>query len=61
MCTRKELGDIIRAKDSSVMFIAETWRYEARLDRVQRNIDFEHRWVVPSNDRGGGLVLSRNH
>lgn len=50
MCTRKELGDIIWAKDPFVMFIAETWRYEARLDRVQRNIDFEHRWVDSSND-----------
>ena len=28
------------------MFIAETWADEAGLDIVQRNIDFEHKWVV---------------
>ena len=39
------------------MFIAETWTDEARLDRVQQEIEFENKWVVSSNNRGGGLVL----
>lgn len=39
------------------MFIAETWANEARLDRVQQEIEFENKWVVTSNSRGGGLVL----
>ena len=39
------------------MFIAETWANEARLDQVQQEIEFENKWVVSSNSRGGGLVL----
>lgn len=39
------------------MFIAETWTDEAMLDLVQHNIDFDHKWVVPRERRGGGLVL----
>ena len=33
-CTERELGEIIWAKDPSVMFIAKTWADEARLDRT---------------------------
>ena len=55
--TRKELVDIIRAKDPSVIFLAETLTDEARLETVQQNIEFDHRWVVPREGRGGGLVL----
>ena len=42
----KELVEIIRAKDLFVVFLAETLTDEARLDTVQRNIEFNHRWVV---------------
>ena len=42
----KELVEIIRAKDLFVVFLAETLIDEARLDTVQRNIEFNHRWVV---------------
>ena len=44
--TGKELVEIIWAKDPSVVFIAETRTNEARLDRVQWDIDFENRWVM---------------
>ena len=54
---RKELVEIIGAKDPSIMFIAETWANEARLDQVQQEIEFENKWLVMSNSRGGGLVL----
>ena len=54
---RKELGEIIRAKDPSVVFIAETQAEEARLDTIQQNLDFENKWVVPKVGHGGGLVL----
>ena len=30
---------------------------EARLEIVQHNIEFDHKWVVPREGRGGGLVL----
>ena len=53
----KELGDIIQAKDPNVVFIAETWAGEARLNSVLRSIDFDHNCVVPREGRGGGLVL----
>ena len=39
------------------MFIAETWADEAGLDIVQRNIDFEHKWVVMKEGCGGGIAL----
>ena len=55
--TRKELVEIIRAKDPFVVFLAETLTDEARLNTVQRNIEFNHRWVVQREGRGGGLVL----
>ena len=55
--TGRELGDIIRAKDPSVLFLAETLRDDARLEFVQRSIGFDHRWVVPRVGRSSGLVL----
>ena len=55
--TRKELVEIIRAKDPFVVFLAETLTDEARLNTVQRNIEFDHWWVVQREGRGGGLVL----
>ena len=39
------------------MFIAETWADEARLDMVPRDLDFEHKWVVPKEGCGGGVAL----
>lgn len=39
------------------MFIAETWADEVGPDIVQRNIDFEHKWVVMKEGRGGGIAL----
>ena len=53
----RELGDYTRAKDPAVVFLAETWTDDARLDQVLRNFDFRNKWSVPSGYRGGGLVL----
>lgn len=39
------------------MFIAKTWAEEARLDIVQRNIDFEHKWLVLKEGHGGGIAV----
>ena len=55
--TVRELGDYIRAKDPSVMFLVETWTNNDRLHQVLRNFDFVNKWVVHSSNRGGGLVL----
>ena len=55
--TVRELGDYIQAKDPSVVFLAETWTDNDRLDQVLRNFDFVNKWSIPSGNRGGGLVL----
>ena len=55
--TVRELGDYIQAKDPTVMFFAETWADDARLDQVLRNFDFRIKWSIESENRGGGLVL----
>ena len=49
--TEKELVSILRPKDPSVVFIAETWANEARLDIIKRNIDFEYKYLVPKEGR----------
>ena len=54
---RRSLEISSGAKDPSVVFLAETWADEARLDQVLHNINFGHKWEVPSGRRGGGLVL----
>ena len=53
----KELGEISRAKDPSVMFIAETWADEERLKSIKHRLQFDHMFMVPRIHRGGGLVL----
>ena len=45
--TEKELGDLNRAQDPSVLFIAETWTDEARLQKIKRNLQFDHMFLVP--------------
>ena len=55
--TESELGDYIRAKDPSVMFIAETWLDEARLKLVKRRLNFDHMFIVPRVNRGVGTCV----
>ena len=43
----RELIEIVWAKDPSIVFLVETLTDDARLEFIQRSIDFEHRWVVP--------------
>lgn len=33
------------------------WADNARLESVQRYIDFEHKWLVPKEGRGRGIAL----
>ena len=56
-CTVRKLGDLIQAKDTPVVFVAETWTDEARLDHILRDIDFDNKWVVLREGRRGGLAL----
>ena len=55
--TKKEFGDLTRAQDPSVLFLAETWTDEERLKKIKRNLQFDHMFFVPRLTRGGGLVL----
>ena len=55
--TVTELEVVIRAKDPSVLFLAETWADEARLKEIKRKIEFDNLFIVERNNRGGGLAL----
>lgn len=56
-CSKNELAEIVQAKDISIVFIAEVWADEARLNNVKRKIQFENMFVVPKTSKGGRLVL----
>lgn len=56
-CIGYELADMVRVKDLSVMFLAETWANEARLKDVKRKIQFENMFESPRTTREGELVL----
>ena len=56
-CIEDQLAEIVRAKDPSVLFIAETWVDEARLTRFQNRIKWKNKFIVPRKDKAGGLVL----
>ena len=53
----KELGVLVWTKDPSILFIVETWTDEVKLKYIKRNLEFDHVFVVPRNNRGGGLAL----
>ena len=55
--TEDQLADLVWPKDPSVVFIAETWTDKARLERVQRKIQFKNMFESPSRDKEGGLAL----
>ena len=56
-CTVRELRDLIRVKDLSVMFLAETWADKARLKELKRNLGFDKLHFVERLNRGGGLAI----
>ena len=59
LVTEKELGDLIWAKNLSVVFIVEIRTDEARLKEIKRKLKFDHMFLVPRIHRGGGLVFFR--
>ena len=56
-CTVRELGDLIRAKDPFIVFLAKTWADEARLKELKRNLGFDNLHFVERISREGGLAL----
>ena len=53
-CTKNELVDLGRAKDPSIVFLAETWVDKVRLKNVLRD---ENLFIDPQLNMRGGLVL----
>ena len=53
----KELEVVVRAKDPSAVFLAETWADEARLKEIKWYLDFENLLFVERNNIRGGLAL----
>ena len=52
-----QLAKMVRVKDPSVMFIAETWTDEDRLKNIQKRLEFKNKFLVPRKNKAGGLVL----
>ena len=55
--TVQELGDLVRAQDPSVMFLAKTWLDEFRLVGLRDSFRFGHHHGVSRSTHGGGLVM----
>ena len=53
----QELGDMIRAQDSSVVFLAETWLDKARLEAIKVRYKFGGMIEVSWDNRGGGVAI----
>lgn len=50
-----EFRDLIQVKDPSLVILAETLADEDKLDIVLWNIDFNHKWMVAKEGKGGRL------
>ncbi|KAL0004665.1 hypothetical protein SO802_012226 [Lithocarpus litseifolius] len=55
--TVQELGELVRAQDPSVVFLAETWLEDARLGPIRDSLLFVHYHGVSRITRGGGLAI----
>ena len=55
--TEQELGDMIRAQDPSVVFLAETWLDKARLEEVRVRLNLGGMIEVCRETRGEGIVI----
>ena len=57
LSTEQELGDLIRAKDPTVVFLAETWLDKARLEDIKVRLNFGGMIEVCRDTRGGGIAI----
>ena len=55
--TIQELGDLVRAQDLAVVFLAETWLDETRLTNLLDKMGFGDTFGVSRVTRGRGLAL----
>ena len=55
--TVQELGDLVRAQDPAVVFLAETWLLNARLGGIKETLQMGDFFGVSKVSLGGGLAL----
>jgi exonuclease III len=55
--TVQELARLVRAQDPTVVFLIETWQDDSPLERLRCHLQFDHKFVVKSRNKGGGLCL----
>ena len=59
--TIQELGELVRAQDPLIVFLAKTWLEEARLGTIRDSLQFDHYHGVSRITRGGGLAIFRKN
>lgn len=57
----QELGDLVRAQDSTTLFIVETWLDETRLSEILKQKDWGQFHIVSKVTLGVGLALIWKH
>ena len=57
LSTEQELGDLIRVKDCSVVFLAETWLDKAKLEDIKVRLNFGGMIEVCRDTRGGRIAI----
>ena len=57
----QELGELVRAQDPLIVFLAKTWLEEARLGTILDSFQFGHYHGVSRITRGGGLAIFRKN
>ena len=60
-CVVQELANLVRAKDPLAVFLIETWSKSEYLEIILCHLHFNNKFVVPSNNKGGGLALFWNN
>ena len=53
----QELVDIVQTQDPIIVFLSETWSSKEHMKWVRDRIQFDGCFMVPADDRGGGLAL----
>lgn len=47
----------MQAQDPLIVFLTETWSTAEHMRWIENKINFDGRFTMPSNERGGGLAL----
>ena len=52
-----ELTELVKTKSPTIVFLMETKSKDDYLQRLCSRLQFDHFFIVPRNNTGGGLVL----